>query len=85
MDKPGSVRLTEKETFILRCLINGDEDKTIAKKGGISRNTVRVHIKTLFQKTGIHNRTQMAIWGWHRGFAAIPGSSPCQPSSSPLN
>lgn len=64
-----SVNLTEKEVAVLRCLINGDTDKVIAKKVGLNVSTVRTHlIQTIFQKLGVNNRTKAALWGWYHGF-----------------
>jgi Bacterial regulatory proteins, luxR family len=48
----------------LRCLINGDPNKIIARKIHISEATVKVHVKAILRKVRVHNRTQSrkAIW-----------------------
>ena len=66
------MKLTDKEMRVLACMIEGDTDKAIAKKTGMALNTVRVHARSLFQKMGVHNRTQAAVWAWERGINAVP-------------
>jgi two-component system, NarL family, nitrate/nitrite response regulator NarL len=53
----------------MRCLINGDSNKAIARKIDITEATVKVHIKAILRKIRVHNRTQAAIWAMnHRSF-----------------
>jgi two-component system nitrate/nitrite response regulator NarL len=56
-------RLSLREICILRCLITGDSNKTIARTYGIAEATVKVHVKAILRKIRVHNRTQAAIWG----------------------
>ena len=56
-------RLSAREQCILRCLIEGDSNKIIARKIDIAEATVKVHIKALLRKIGVNNRTQAAVWG----------------------
>jgi two-component system nitrate/nitrite response regulator NarL len=55
--------LSPREKSILRCLVEGDSNKRIARKIDIAEGTVKVHIKAILRKIGVHNRTQAAIWG----------------------
>ncbi len=59
----GSPRLSERERTILRCLIEGDSNKIIARKNDIAEATVKVHVKAILRKIRVNNRTQAAIWG----------------------
>jgi two-component system, NarL family, nitrate/nitrite response regulator NarL len=62
-------RLSARQRLILRCLINGDSNKTIARRIHISEATVKVHVKAILRKIRVHNRTQAAIWAMnHRSF-----------------
>ena len=54
--------LSERETQILRGLIEGQSNKTIARTLDIMEATVKVHVKAILRKTGVQNRTQAAIW-----------------------
>jgi two-component system nitrate/nitrite response regulator NarL len=65
-------RLSPREKSILRCLIEGDSNKRIARKINIAEATVKVHIKAILRKIGVHNRTQAAIWGMNNGSPRRP-------------
>jgi two-component system nitrate/nitrite response regulator NarL len=53
---------------ILRCLIQGDSNKSIARKLAISEATAKAHVKSILRKIRVHNRTQAAIWA----ISAVP-------------
>lgn len=54
--------LSVRETVILRCLMEGDSNKIIARKFDITEATVKVHVKAILRKIQAKNRTQAAIW-----------------------
>jgi len=60
-------RLSERQKTILRCLLDGDSNKTIARRIDITEATVKVHVKMLLRKIRVHNRTQAAIWAMGHG------------------
>lgn len=55
-------RLSGQERNVLRCLLEGDSNKVIARKIGITESTVKVYIKTILRKIRVENRTQAALW-----------------------
>ncbi len=55
-------RLSPREKCILRCVIEGDSNKAIARKISIAEATVKVHVKAILRKIRLNNRTQAAIW-----------------------
>ena len=55
-------QLSPREKSILRCLIEGDPNKSIARKIGIAEATVKVHVKAILRKIRVQNRTQAAMW-----------------------
>jgi DNA-binding NarL/FixJ family response regulator len=63
LDERIAPQLSPREKLILRCLVEGDSNKRIARKLDIAEGTVKVHIKAILRKIGAHNRTQAAIWG----------------------
>jgi DNA-binding NarL/FixJ family response regulator len=63
-------QLSPREKSILRCLIQGDSNKCIARKIDIAEATVKVHIKAILRKIRVNNRTQAAIWGMNNGSLA---------------
>lgn len=60
-------QLSPREKSILRCLIEGNSNKAIARKMDIAEATVKVHVKAILRKIRVHNRTQAAIWAINNG------------------
>lgn len=54
--------LSERELAILGKVHDGYANKEIARQLEISDSTVKAHLRSIFQKTGLKNRTQAAIW-----------------------
>ena len=50
--------LTERELDVLRLMTEGLKYKEIAERLFISQNTVRFHVKTIYGKLSVNNRTQ---------------------------
>ena len=59
--------LSNRELGILRCLVEGDPNKIIARKLGITEATVKIHVKGILRKLQVLNRTQAAVWVIDRG------------------
>jgi DNA-binding NarL/FixJ family response regulator len=55
--------LTEREREVLLCLSEGLSNNQIADKLVITRSTVEAHIKAIFSKLKVENRTQAAVMG----------------------
>jgi two-component system, NarL family, nitrate/nitrite response regulator NarL len=55
-------RLSAREKCILSCVIEGYSNKSIARKIAITDATVKAHVKAIFRKIHVNNRTQAAIW-----------------------
>jgi DNA-binding NarL/FixJ family response regulator len=54
--------LTDREREILELLRGGLANKEIAAQLGITVKTVKAHLSSLFQKIGVLDRTQAALW-----------------------
>jgi DNA-binding CsgD family transcriptional regulator len=54
--------LSDRETGILRCLMEGESNKIIARRFNITEATVKAHIKAILRKICVRNRTQAAVW-----------------------
>lgn len=50
---------TAKETDVMRLLLAGQSTKSISERLAIAENTLRTHIKRLFEKTGAKTRTEL--------------------------
>jgi hypothetical protein len=57
--------------MILKSLVNGDSNKTVARKLHIAEETVKVHMKRLLRRIGVKNRTQAAVWALNNYFAPV--------------
>lgn len=58
----GEELLTPREREILGCLAEGLNNKTIARKLGISDATVKVHVKNVLRKLNLASRLEAAVW-----------------------
>lgn len=72
-------QLSPRELVILRCLIEGNSNKGIARKIDIAEATVKVHVKAILRKIRVQNRTQAAIWGMNN----VPPVQPANSNSLP--
>jgi DNA-binding NarL/FixJ family response regulator len=61
-----TARLTQRERDILNLLSEGCLDKEIADALGISLWTVHGHLKKIYEKLGVHTRTEAAIRYLHK-------------------
>jgi two-component system, NarL family, nitrate/nitrite response regulator NarL len=55
-------RLTVRERQILECIAAGHSNRKIAAELQISDATVKVHVKHLLKKLGVHSRVEAALW-----------------------
>ena len=54
--------LSERQITVLHGVLEGESNKMIARRLGITDSTVKVHIKSIFRKTKMNNRVQLALW-----------------------
>jgi DNA-binding NarL/FixJ family response regulator len=62
-----TVDLSPRETQVLRLVVEGLLNKQIAQRLGISERTVKAHLTSIFQRTGVADRTQAALWAERHG------------------
>jgi DNA-binding NarL/FixJ family response regulator len=72
--------LSPREKLILSCLIEGNSNKSIARKIDIAEATVKVHVKAILRKIRVQNRTQAAIWGMNNGSVTRLANNSSPPS-----
>src|SRR5436189_1259670 len=63
--------LTERETEVLRLLAEGKANKEIARKLGITEQTVKSHVHSLLAKLGMLSRTQAALYAARIGLVSL--------------
>ena len=54
-------KLTPRENEILSLLAEGQSNKVIARNLGISDGTVKLHVKSILRKLGVHSRVEAAV------------------------
>lgn len=55
----GGTPLSPREQTILQCLLEGKSNKTIARDLNVTPETIKTHLKRLFQKLNVSNRSQV--------------------------
>jgi DNA-binding NarL/FixJ family response regulator len=71
---PASDALTEREREVLELVRQGQPNKSIARKLQISERTVKAHVTHVFQRIGVSDRTQAALWAErHLHLGGVPG------------
>jgi len=61
--------LTKRELEILALIIVGSMNREIAHKLSISAQTVKHHLTHIFDKLGVYNRLELALFAIHHGLA----------------
>jgi DNA-binding NarL/FixJ family response regulator len=62
-----TVDLTPRESEVLGLVRQGLANKQIARRLGISERTVKAHLTSTFQRIGVTDRTQTALWAERNG------------------
>jgi DNA-binding NarL/FixJ family response regulator len=57
-----AVQLTPREAEVLALVRAGLANKQISRRLGISERTVKAHLTSVFQRIGVVDRTQAALW-----------------------
>ena len=57
-----SADLSKREEDVLRLVAQGHPNKVIARELSISEKTVKAHLTHIFQRIGVSDRTQAALW-----------------------
>jgi len=78
MDRPlrsGRFPLTARELQVMELVERGMKNKDIATELGIRTGTVKIHLKHIFEKTGIRGRYGLALSGLkEKGLLAVPAA-----------
>ena len=73
--------ISVREREIMTLILSGEDNKSIARKLGISVNTVKVHASNIFRKLGVQNR--FALTKFSNAEAAKPNACPAKTDDSP--
>ncbi len=61
-----SLHLTPRELQIISAILDGETNKAISKKFELSEDTVKHHLTHIFDKLGVGNRLELALFAMHR-------------------
>lgn len=64
---PPEIHLSSREKEVLNLIIEGHENHTIAEALAMSRDTLKTHLKHIFDKLQVKNRTQAAVKALEKG------------------
>lgn len=65
--------LTEREREVLVAVAHGERSKEIAKRLGITENTVKTHLTSIYTKLGVDSRASAVVAAIERGMLPQPG------------
>jgi DNA-binding NarL/FixJ family response regulator len=64
--------LTEREKEVLLCLVQGMNNKEIARSLFISDKTVKIHVSKIFKKLDVKSRSQVVIYAVQNQLVPLP-------------
>ncbi len=64
-DKRKKFGLTKRELEVLTEIVSGYTNKEIAQKLTLSEDTVKHHVTNIFNKLGVSNRLELALYAVH--------------------
>ncbi len=67
----GDEELTRAESRVLKMIADGQSNKEIAFDLNVSENTIKTHVKNVFEKLGVSDRTSAATLAIKRGLVRI--------------
>jgi DNA-binding NarL/FixJ family response regulator len=63
--------LSGRENDVLRLLARGYSNDQIAGLLGISEGTVKNHVTNIYDKIGVHTRSEAVAWAWEHGVVKV--------------
>jgi len=67
---PPASRLTRRELDIVSAIVEGAANKDIGRQFGLSEQTVKNHLSNIFDKLGVSNRLELALYAVHHKLLA---------------
>ena len=76
--------LSERELQVLQMVATGRSNQQIARQLVISVNTVKVHLRNIFEKLGVQSRTEATLRAIQEGWVAVADDTSSEPTAAPL-
>lgn len=76
--------LSERELEIIALVAEGLTNREIAARTYLSPNTVKVHLRNIFTKTGVVSRTDLTVRAMQEGWIVVPGVPMESPEPAPV-
>jgi len=76
--------LSERELEILQLVATGASNKEIARELYISVNTVKVHLRNVYEKIGVSSRTEATVFALSNNLVQIPGVITSEENAAPI-
>ncbi len=73
--------LSERELAVLKAIARGLSNKQIASELWVTEQTVKFHLRNIYRKLDIANRTEAAHYAYRHGIAAAPSDAERAPTS----
>jgi DNA-binding NarL/FixJ family response regulator len=70
-DAYGPFGLTQRDLQLVHLVCEGLENEEIGERLGIARATVRSSLNVIMRKTGVRNRTQLAVLAIRHGLVRL--------------
>jgi two-component system nitrate/nitrite response regulator NarL len=78
--------ITRREREILLLVVEGETNKAIANRLTVGEDTVKHHLTSIFDKTGVSNRLELALFAiYHHLVPVHTARSAPQPASAPVS
>ncbi len=65
--------LTERELEVVALVAEGLTNREVAEQLYLSHNTIKVHLRNIFTKTGVSSRTELTVMAVQEGWIEVPG------------
>jgi DNA-binding NarL/FixJ family response regulator len=63
--QPPAQRLTRREIQVVAAVVSGATNRDISTELGLSEQTVKNHLSNIFDKVGVSNRLELALYAIH--------------------
>jgi two-component system nitrate/nitrite response regulator NarL len=82
---PRNYGLTPREFEIVGTIVTGCSNKDVGRKFSISERTVKHHLSNIYDKLGVSNRLELAIFALNHGLENRDSRQPHFPARAPLD